>query len=125
MTHPEKINLLQKFAQAFNDHDIDTLMNCMTEDCIYDASAGLFEYGTRFEGQKAVRESFLNIFSVFPDAQWNNDIHFVDGDRGASQWYFTGTLADGKKVAVNGNDLFHFKGNKIHIKDSYRKNRTS
>lgn len=121
MTHQEKINLLQKFAQAFNNHDINTLMECMTEDCIYDASSGPFEYGTRFEGQKAVRESFLNIFSVFPDAQWNNDIHFVDEDRGASQWYFTGTTTDGNKVAVNGNDLFHFKNNKIYIKDSYRK----
>lgn len=37
---------------------------------------------------------------------------------------FTGRLENGTEVEVNGNDLFHFKGNKIYIKDSYRKNRT-
>jgi ketosteroid isomerase-like protein len=98
-------------------------MECMTEDCIYEASSGIYPYGTRFEGAQAVKDSFLNIFKVFPDAQWNNDRHIVDGERGMSQWFFTGTLKDGSKVKVHGCDLFHFKDGKIYIKDSYRKNR--
>lgn len=123
MTQQDKMHLLKRFAKAFNDHDIETLMECMTEDCIYEGSTGMHEFGTRFEGRKAVRDSFLNIFKAFPDAQWNNDQHIIDGERGMSQWFFTGTLINGKRVEVNGCDLFHFKEGKIFIKDSYRKSR--
>ena len=41
------------------------------------------------------------------------------GDRGASEWLFTGTTSDGKKVEVNGCDLFTFRGGKIARKESY------
>ncbi|PCE66023.1 nuclear transport factor 2 family protein [Sediminicola luteus] len=124
MENQEKIALLKTFAEAFNKHDIETLMACMTPDCIYEGSAGTHAHGTRFSGAKEVRQSFLDIFKAFPDAQWNDDTHFVSGDRGCSMWYFTGTYANGKQVEVNGCDLFTFRDGKIHIKDSYRKNRT-
>jgi len=31
---------LQTFADAWNRHDVDALMSFMTEDCIFEASAG-------------------------------------------------------------------------------------
>jgi len=40
-----------------------------------------------------------------------------------SEWTFTVTHKDGKRVAVNGCDLFTFRDGKIAIKNSYRKNR--
>jgi len=36
---------------------------------------------------------------------------------------FTGTTAEGKKIEVNGCDVFTFRGDKIVKKDSYFKNR--
>jgi len=33
--------LLQAFAGASNRHDVDVLMSFMTEDCVYESSAGL------------------------------------------------------------------------------------
>ena len=47
----------------------------------------------------------------------------VQGDRGVSEWTFTGTRADGSRVDVHGCDLFTFRDGKIATKDSYRKNR--
>jgi ketosteroid isomerase-like protein len=47
----------------------------------------------------------------------------VAGDRGVSEWLFTGTTSDGKKVEVNGCDVFTFKDGKIALKNSYFKNR--
>ena len=32
--------LLQAFADAWNRHDVDALMSFMTEDCVFEASAG-------------------------------------------------------------------------------------
>ena len=46
------------------------------------------------------------------------------GNRGLSEWLFTGTAAEGKKVEVNGCDLFTFEGDKIALKSSYFKTRT-
>ena len=46
------------------------------------------------------------------------------GDRGLSEWVFTGTAADGRKVEVNGCDLFTFANDKIAVKSAYFKNRT-
>ena len=31
---------LQAFADAWNRHDVDALMSFMTEDCVFEASAG-------------------------------------------------------------------------------------
>jgi ketosteroid isomerase-like protein len=47
----------------------------------------------------------------------------VTGDRGVSEWTFTGTLKDGKRVEVIGCDVFTFRNGKIAIKNSFRKNR--
>ncbi len=118
-----RLQVLKDFAKAWNDHDIDALMSFMTEDCIFDGSAGSAVCGTRFEGFDAVRAGYQKIWEVFPDAAWNEDKHFVVDDRGVSEWRFTGTMTDGSAVNMHGNDLFVFRGDKIYIKDSYRKNR--
>jgi steroid delta-isomerase-like uncharacterized protein len=114
---------LQDFADAFNRHDVDAIMALMTDDCVFQASAGPDECGQRFEGRDAVRAAFVDVWTTFPDAHWGGARHFVCGDRGVSEWTFTGTRADGARVAVLGCDLFHFRDGRIAVKNSYRKNR--
>ena len=114
---------LQAFADAWNRHDIDALMSFMTEDCVFEASAGSDVCGTRYVGRDAVRASFAEVWATFPDAQWRGARHFVSEDRGVSEWTFTGTRADGTRVEVHGCDLFTFRGGRISLKNSYRKNR--
>jgi hypothetical protein len=63
------------------------------------------------------------VFSQYPDAHWGDERHFVTGNRGVSEWTFTGTLNDGRRVEVAGCDLLTFRGGKIAIKNSFRKNR--
>ncbi len=114
---------LQAFADAWNRHDLGALMDFMTEDCLFEASAGAEVCGTRFVGKEAVRAGYADVWTVFPDAQWRDPRHFVCGDRGVSEWTFTGTRTDGTRVEVDGCDLFTFRDGKIAIKNSYRKNR--
>jgi steroid delta-isomerase-like uncharacterized protein len=122
-TSEVSIDFLQAFADAWNRHDVDALMTFMTEDCVFEASAGEDVCGTRYSGYEAVRAAFAQVWAMFPDAQWRNPRHFVCGNRGMSEWTFTGTRTDGTCVEVYGCDLFTFQNGKIALKNSYRKNR--
>ncbi|CAG1016486.1 taurine dehydrogenase small subunit [Burkholderiaceae bacterium] len=117
------IEALQAFADAWNRHDIDALMSFMSDDCLFEASGGPEICGTRYAGREAVRAGFAEVWATFPDAHWADARHFVHGDRGVSEWTFTGTRADGTRVEVHGCDLFSFRDGKIALKNSYRKNR--
>jgi ketosteroid isomerase-like protein len=116
---------LEAFGEGWNRHDVDFLMTFMADDCVFELSAGPDAWGKRFIGKDAVREGFAGVFKRFPDVHFGDARHFVSGDRGLSEWLFTGTTADGKKVEVTGCDVFTFKGDKIAVKNSYLKTRTS
>ncbi len=116
-------DFLQSFADAFNAHDVKAIMSHMTDGCVFEASAGQDFDGEKFTGQEQVGKAFENVFVTFPDAHWGNPRHFISGNRGFSEWIFTGTNLDGTKVEVTGCDLFTFENGKIAIKNSYRKNR--
>ena len=98
-------------------------MSFMTEDCVFEASAGSDVCGTRYVGRESVRAGFAEVWAIFPDAHWCDARHFVREERGVSEWTFTGTRADGTRVEVHGCDLFTFRDGKIALKNSYRKNR--
>jgi steroid delta-isomerase-like uncharacterized protein len=114
---------LDRFSDAWNRHDLDALMSMMTDDCVFEASAGPQVDGQRSAGRQAVRAAYASVFAAFPDAHWAGARHFIAGSRGVSEWTFTGTQRDGKRVEVTGCDLFTFRDGKIAIKNSYRKNR--
>ncbi|MFN2317547.1 MAG: nuclear transport factor 2 family protein [Gemmatimonadales bacterium] len=117
------VEVLAAFAGAWNRHDVHALMSFMTDDCVFEASAGPDVSGTRYVGREAVRAGFAEVWATFPDAHWGNARHFVVGERGVSEWTFTGTRADGTTVEVHGCDLFTFRDGKIALKNSYRKHR--
>jgi steroid delta-isomerase-like uncharacterized protein len=117
------LTLLDRFADAWNRHDLDALMDMMTDDCVFQASAGPERHGQRSEGPQAVRAAYAAVFEAFPDAHWANPTHFVVADRGVSEWMFTGTQRDATRVEVTGCDVFTFRDGKIAVKNSYRKNR--
>ena len=117
------ITILDGFAKAFNDHDANKILSYMTDDCVFEASAGPHADGERFVGKEVVKKAFEEVFKTFPDAHWGNARHFISGNRAVSEWTFTGTKQDGSKLEVTGCDLFTFRNGKIAIKNSYRKNR--
>ena len=123
MTPDVTTDFLQAYAEAFNRHDADAIMAFMTEDCVFEASAGPDVCGARYTGRDAVRAAFVEVWTTFPDAHWGDAQYFVHGDRGISEWTFTGTRADGARVEVHGCDLLTFRAGKIALKNSYRKNR--
>lgn len=112
---------LAAFSDAWNRHDVDSLMSFMSDDCVFQTAAGPDACGTRHSGRDAVRKAFSAAWETLPDAQWSNGKHFVHGDFGVSQWTFTGTAADGSRVETDGVDVFVFRDGKIDLKNAFRK----
>ena len=117
------VKFLEAFAEGWNAHDVDHLMTFMADDCAFETTAGPEVYGKRHEGRDRVRDAFARVFKTFPDAHFGEARHFVAGDRGCSEWTFTGTGPDGKRLEVRGCDLFEFRAGKIALKSSFFKNR--
>jgi len=119
------LEFLEAFGAAWNRHDVDAIMSSMADDCVFDITAGPDVVGKRYEGRERVRQAVARVFSIWPDAHFGNAQHFVSGDRGVSEWIFTGTRADGTRMEVKGCDVFTFRSGKIVHKDSYFKNRSA
>jgi len=118
------IEKLQQYGQAWNDHDIEAIMSLMTHDCTFDTGGGAERYGTRYQGQEAVRSRFIEVWTDLPDVRFEYLGDFVQGDSGYSEWTFTGTTKSGQKIEVDGCDLFTFENGMIKSKRSYLKNRS-
>ncbi|MDH4383364.1 MAG: nuclear transport factor 2 family protein [Gammaproteobacteria bacterium] len=113
---------IASFADAWNRHDLDALMAHMHQDCVFMASVGTAVEGTKWRGMASVRTGYAALWSSFPDAHFECLGDFVCGDRGVSEWIFTGTRnSDGKKVRARGCDVFTFREGKILVKNSFRK----
>jgi len=114
---------LEKFADGWNRHDIDTLMSYMTDDCVFLLGSGKSASGDKFEGYAAVKEGFERVWKDLPDVSFQNARHFLSDDRGCSEWTLTATHPNGSKIEQDGCDLFTFEGDKIKVKNSYLKSR--
>ena len=113
------------FGEGWNGHDVERLMTFMTDDCVFESAAGPEVCGARHAGREAVRAAFTRVLTSVPDAAFHDTRHFVAGDRGVSEWRFTGTTAAGTKVEVDGCDVVTFRGGKIAAKSSFLKNRVA
>src|SRR5687767_5282684 len=69
------IAILDGFANAFNAHDVDRILSYMTDDCVFEASAGPNVDGEKFAGREAVKKAFEDVFKTYPDAHWSNARH--------------------------------------------------
>lgn len=115
---------LENYSDAWNAHDIDRIMEYMTDDCIFETGGGSEKYGTRFVGFDEVRRRFIEVWTEIPDVHFEGCLHFVQGGHGCSEWTFVGTRQDGTNIEIDGCDLFTFENGKIKSKRSYVKNRT-
>ncbi|WP_343565357.1 nuclear transport factor 2 family protein [Kiloniella sp. b19] len=114
---------LEDVFNAFNAHDVDTVMKPFSDDCVFYPVAGDTVMGTKIEGAEAIRNAFVGVWTAMPDAQWANHSHFVCDDYGVSQWTFIGTNAEGMRVEAQGVDIFKIKDGKIVEKNAFRKQR--
>ena len=113
--------LLKGFLEAFNRHDLDSIMDYFAEDCVFYMPRGSTPRGDCYIGKEKVRAGLAKRFEGIPDVQYGEDKHWVCVDFGVSEWTLTGTMLSGKKIEVRGVDLLEFAEGKITRKDSFWK----
>ena len=108
---------------AFNRHDVDAVMTHFADDCVFYTVAGDEVYGAKIEGATAIADAFSSVWAGMKDAHWDHHSHFVAGDRAVSEWTFSGTDGQGRRVEAQGADLFTVRDGKIVVKQALRKQR--
>lgn len=111
---------LQAFDDAWARKDVETLMQFMTDDCEYHASVGP-EPGERFIGKDDVRRGFQIMLDHDEGTVSIPGNLYVYGDRGVAEWAYAQTTTSGQTVVTRGCDLFEFIGDKISLKNAFRK----
>jgi ketosteroid isomerase-like protein len=124
MTRDDALETIQAVTAAFDRHDLDGILRHFADDAVFESPRGSDPWGQRFVGVDAIREAFGGRFAGIPDVRYRDDAHFVDGDRGASEWTLSGTTASGQRIEVRGCDLWTFRDGRIVKKDSFWKIRT-
>ncbi len=118
-TTRDTLAAVERFNEAFDRHDVDAVMDAMTEDCVFESTAP--PAGERHEGQAAVRACWDQFFSTNPGARFDCEELVALGDRAAMRWTYHWPAEDGGEGHVRGIDLFRVRGGKVAEKLSYVK----
>jgi ketosteroid isomerase-like protein len=123
--HDDAMEMLRSITAAFDGHDVDGILRHFADDAVFEAPRGPDPWGQRFAGKEEIRKAFAGRISGIPDIRYQEDEHFADGDRGASEWTLSGTTTAGQRIEVRGCDLWTLRDGKVIKKDSYWKMRTT
>lgn len=115
--------VLKDYLTALNSHDAEKIASLWMDDGVLDDVAS----GTVTRGKKELNTSFNDIFTAFPDVEWELKSFFSTGDHIASEWVETGTQtgdwsgipATGKSYSIRGASLMELHQGKISRETSY------
>jgi ketosteroid isomerase-like protein len=124
MEHEEAMQMLRSIAAGFDGHDLEGILSYFAEEAVFESPRGPDPWGERYVGKEEIRRAFAGRFSGIPDVRYQGDDHFVDGDRGASEWTLSGTTVEGRRIEVRGCDLWTLRDGEVVKKDSFWKIRT-
>ncbi len=114
------IDVIDRFNEAFNRHDVDAVMALMTDDVIIDSTEPAPD-GELFEGAAAVRAFWERFFSSTPGAQFDAEDIFAADDRATVRWLFTFDKNNPGNGHVRGVDVFKVRDGKVAEKLCYVK----
>ena len=118
--NPVSIDFLEHFLDCWNGHDVDGILETLTDDCLYITGDGV-----RLTGKEEIRAGLSRFLETYSDAHWYDATHFVAGDRGASEWILTASGHDGVTFELDSCDLLQFRDGKICRVSAYRRTRPS
>jgi ketosteroid isomerase-like protein len=116
MTSEEE--LIQRYFDAFNHHDLAGVMACFDEQdpVIIDAT------GTRFEGRDEVQRHYETAFAAMPDCRCDLQMMTGNSGHGVAESLFHGTRPRFNKVIeAIGAEVIEFADGRIkEIRDYHR-----
>lgn len=115
---------LRAFFDAWNDHDVETIVSFFTPTGAYYASIGPDDAGTAFRGTDELRRGVAAFLGTYGDVRYSDLRIGMAGARAFAGWTFHGVSPEGEPMTYRGVDLFEFEGDLILVKDAYRKERS-
>ena len=113
------------FFAACNAGDLDAIAGFFTENAQYFGSIGPDDNGTEFNGRNEVREGMAAFLGSYRAAHYSDVKVVVTGNRGFATWTFSGTPSSATRINYRGVDIFEFEGDRIRVKDAFRKERAA
>jgi ketosteroid isomerase-like protein len=113
---PEE-QLIQRYFDAFNRHDLEAVMECFHRDpCIVDPN------GKRLEGREEVQRHYETGFALFPDGRCDLRMCTGNSGHGVAESVFCGTRERfGKVVEAHGAEVMEIVDGKIkEIRDYHQ-----
>jgi ketosteroid isomerase-like protein len=111
------LDVVSRFNEAFNHHDVDRIMALMTGDCVFENTFPAPD-GERFEGAPSVRAFWERFFAETPRARFETEEIFAAGDRCVVRWCFRW---DDQGGHVRGVDVMRVREGKVAEKLAYVK----
>jgi ketosteroid isomerase-like protein len=117
MSRSPEEEVIQRYFDSFNRHDIDAVMACFhDEPLLIDMEGG------RHDGREAIRRRYEHEFTTFPDGRC--EMRTVTGHAGCgmAESRFVGTLGrSGQSVTAIGAEVFDFADGKIKALRDYHR----
>jgi ketosteroid isomerase-like protein len=114
------LQLVVRFNDAFNAHDVSAMMRMMTDDCVFENTHPAPD-GTRYEGQQSVRTFWLRFFWAARGQTIEIEELFAAGERCIMRWTYHWLDAQGAAMHVRGVDIYRIRDGLIAEKISYVK----
>jgi ketosteroid isomerase-like protein len=111
---------LEAFAHAWAEKNVDALLQLMTDDCVYGSSVGP-EPGQTYKGKPAVRAGILSMFAHDDGTVSSVSNLMIGEDHAYWEWHYSSAAEQPTQPRSHGCDLFLFKGEKIALKQAFRK----
>lgn len=110
------LDTVERFNEAFNRHDVDDVMNLMTDDVVFENTSG-----GRFEGQEAVRAVLTRAFQLMSTGWFETEETFTAGDRCVVLWIYAFNRREPEHGQIRGIDVFRVRDGLVSEKYSYVK----
>jgi ketosteroid isomerase-like protein len=72
MSNGASVEVLQAVVDAFNDHDLDRIMEFFADDCVLEMPRGPSAFGSQYVGKQNVRQGLAGRFVGLPDVHYGN-----------------------------------------------------
>lgn len=114
------IRIVLDFNEAFNRHDVEGMMQLMSDDCIFENTEPAPD-GAVYFGKDAITRFWQDFFRNSPQAHIEIEEVFGYDIRCVMRWRYEWVDTAGKKGYVRGADIFRVKNGYIQEKLSYVK----
>lgn len=118
-------DLVNAVGNAFNNNDINAVMEFFAEDAIFDHASGSEVHGKRFEGRAAIKAVFSGLFDSVENVNWETLDCCISDTKAYCEYRRVAKLKTGEQQDFLSVDILTFKDGLIVHKDTYYKHRTT